>query len=51
MNDPAIEADVDEPVWRFNHRKDSDWDPFEAVMRLVVGKRRSYAGLTDGVKR
>jgi hypothetical protein len=42
---------VDEQVFRFNHRKDSEWERFDAAMRLIVGKRLSYSTLTGGAVR
>ncbi len=42
---------VDEAVFRFNIRKYSEWERFEAAMRLVVGKRLTYSELTDGATR
>jgi transposase-like protein len=42
---------VDEQVWRFNMRKLTDWERFEAALRLIVGKRLTYKTLTDGATR
>lgn len=42
---------VDEQVFRFNHREDSDWERFDKAMRLIVGKRLTYSELTDGAVR
>lgn len=44
-------AYVDEAVFRFNVRQESEWDRFEAAMRLVVGKRLTYSELTNGATR
>lgn len=41
-------AYVDEAVFRFNHRKDTDWERFDRAMRMIVGKRLTYSELTDG---
>lgn len=46
-----LPAYVDEQVFRFNHRDESEWARFDAAMRLIVGKRLTYAALTDGAKR
>ena len=46
-----LQAYVDEQVWRFNHRKDSDWERFDRAMNLIVGKRLTYEMLTDGATR
>jgi hypothetical protein len=43
-----LSAYVDEAVFRFNVRKDSEWERLEKAMRLIVGKRLTYATLTDG---
>lgn len=44
-------AYVDEAVFRFNVRKESDWKRFDTAMRLILGKRLTYAALTDGATR
>jgi transposase-like protein len=44
-------AYVDEQVYRFNNRKDTDWERFDAAMRKIVGKRLMYKVLTDGATR
>lgn len=44
-------AYVDEAVFRFNHRTESDWERFDRAMRLIVGKRLTYETLTDGATR
>jgi len=44
-------AYVDEAVFRFNVRHDSEWERFDAAMRLIVGKRLTYSELTGGAKR
>lgn len=46
-----LPAYVDEAAWRFNHRDLSEWDRFDAAMRLIVGKRLTYEDLIDGAKR
>lgn len=46
-----LEAYVQEQVYRFNHRKQSEWERFDAAMRLIVGKRLTYAALTGGAVR
>lgn len=46
-----IGAYVDEQSFRFNHRKESDWERFDRAMRLIVGKRLTYSALTGGKKR
>ena len=44
-------AYVDEAVFRFNIRGESEWARFDAAMRRMVGKRLTYADLTDGATR
>ncbi len=44
-------AYVDEAVFRFNVRELNEWARFEKAMRRIVGKRLTYATLTDGAKR
>lgn len=39
---------VDEQVFRFNERKGSDADRFNAALRRVTGKRLTYRELTNG---
>ena len=46
-----LEAYVDESVYRFNIRHDSEWERFDGAMRLIVGKRLTYSELTDGAIR
>lgn len=46
-----LTAYVDEQVYRFNHRKLTDWERFEGAMRMIVGKRLTYSALTDGAVR
>ncbi len=46
-----LPAYVDEQVWRFNHRKRTDWERFDDAMQRIVGKRLTYTELTDGAKR
>ena len=46
-----LEAYVDEQVFRFNNRKLSDWQRFDRLMGMVVGKRLTYADLTGGKTR
>ena len=42
---------IDEQVFRFNNRKESDWTRFDRLMHMVVGKRLTYADLTGGKTR
>src|SRR5882762_847824 len=42
---------VDEAVFRFNVRKESEWTRFDTAMRLIVGKRLTYSELTGGAIR
>lgn len=44
-------AYVDEAVFRFNHRHDTEWERFDRAMRMIVGKRLTYTDLTDGATR
>lgn len=44
-------AYVDEAVFRFNVRNETEWDRFDAAMRLAVGKRLTYSKLTGGAIR
>jgi transposase-like protein len=44
-------AYVDEAVFRFNVRTLTEWERFEAAMKRIVGKRLTYAALTDGAVR
>lgn len=46
-----LTAYVDEQVYRFNHRHDTDWERFDRAMRQVVGKRLTYKTLTSGATR
>lgn len=46
-----LSAYVDEAVFRFNVRKDTDWERFEKAVRMIVGKRLAYRDLTDGAVR
>lgn len=46
-----LPAYVDEQVFRFNNRKESDWERFDRVMHRIVGKRLTYSDLTDGATR
>lgn len=46
-----LQAYVDEAVFRFNVRHETEWDRFDAAMRRVVGKRLTYSRLTDGAVR
>jgi hypothetical protein len=51
-HDPQhLSAYVDEQVWRFNVRHLTDWERFDAAMRLIVGKSLTYSELTDGAVR
>lgn len=43
-----LSAYVNEQTFRFNNRTLTDWERFEAAMKLVVGKRLTYSTLTDG---
>lgn len=43
-----LTAYVNEQTYRFNRRKDSDWQRFDRAMRQIVGKRLTYKELTDG---
>lgn len=45
-----LEAYVDEQAYRFNRRKDSDWQRFDRLMHRVVGRRLTYSDLTGGKK-
>jgi transposase-like protein len=42
---------VDEAVFRFNHRYETEWERFVAAMRHILGARLTYSELTDGAKR
>ena len=46
-----LQAYVDEAVFRFNIRKDSEWERFDQAMRRIVGKRLTYSKLTRGAVR
>lgn len=46
-----LSAYVNEAAFRFNIRDMSEWERFEAAMRLVVGKRMTYSDLTGGKTR
>jgi len=46
-----LEAYVNEQIFRFNHRKETDWQRFDRAMHLIVGKRLEYSVLTQGAKR
>lgn len=46
-----LSAYVDEQVFRFNCRKEGEWERFNRAMRLIVGKRLTYSALTDGAVR
>lgn len=46
-----LEAYVDEQVFRFNNRKLSDWQRFDRLMGMVIGKRLTYSKLTGGKTR
>lgn len=43
-----LEAFVDEQVFRFKDRHATDWQRFERLMGMVVGKRMTYDRLTGG---
>lgn len=46
-----LQAYVDEAVFRFNVRLESEWTRFNSAVRMIVGKRLTYSELTDGAKR
>lgn len=46
-----LQAYVDEAVYRFNVRTETEWDRFEGAMRQIVGKRLTYGKLTRGCVR
>jgi transposase-like protein/IS1 family transposase len=46
-----LDAYVNEAVYRFNIRRDSEWERFDGAMRRIVGKRLTYSELTDGATR
>lgn len=46
-----MQAYVDEQVYRFNTRTDSEWSRFDNVMRRIVAKRLTYSKLTGGKRR
>lgn len=46
-----LQAYVDETAFRFNHRKEGEWQRFTAAMRQIVGKRLKYSELTEGAVR
>jgi hypothetical protein len=46
-----LAAYLDEAVFRFNNRKETDWERFDRAMHLIVGKRLTYSELTDGAVR
>jgi transposase-like protein len=46
-----LSAYVDEAVFRFNVREDSEWERFEKAMQRIVGKRLTYSELTGGAVR
>jgi hypothetical protein len=47
--DPAhLEAYVDEQAYRFNWRKDSDWQRFHQMLSRCMGKQLTYSELTGG---
>jgi ISXO2-like transposase domain/Transposase zinc-ribbon domain len=43
-----LEAYVDMQAFRFNYRKESDWERFDRAMHRIVGKRLRYSELTRG---
>lgn len=43
-----LTAYVNEQTFRFNFRKETDWERFDRAMRMIVGKRLTYKELTDG---
>lgn len=46
-----LAAYVDEAVFRFNVRKESEWTRFDTAMRLICGKQLTYTELTGGAVR
>ena len=46
-----LAAYVDEAVYRFNVRHESEWERFDSAMRRIVGRRLTYAELTGGAVR
>lgn len=44
-------AYVDEQAYRFNYRKEPDWQRFDRLMHRIAGKQLSYKDLTGGKKR
>lgn len=42
---------VDEQAFRFNVRKEGEWDRFAIALRLILGKRLTYKTLTGGATR
>ncbi|MCB9840739.1 MAG: IS1595 family transposase [Phycisphaeraceae bacterium] len=46
-----LAAYIDEAVYRYNVRHESEWDRFDAAMRAMVGKRLTYKELTGGATR
>ncbi|MGE3321994.1 MAG: transposase [Phycisphaerales bacterium] len=44
-------AYADEQAWRFNARKLGEWERFNDVMRLIIGKRLTRSEFTDGATR
>gem|GEM_PF-2413240 len=44
-------AYVDEAVYRFNVRRETEWDRFNAAMGKIAGKRMTYSELTGGKAR
>ena len=46
-----LTAYVDEAVYRFNVRSETEWERFNRAMHLIVGKRLTYKDLTGGAIR
>lgn len=46
-----LDAYVDETVFRFNVRKESEWARFDRAMKSIVGKKLTYSELTGGAVR
>jgi len=46
-----LTAYVDEQAFRFNNRKETDWQRFDRLMRKIVGRRLMYSTLTRGKTR
>lgn len=51
VNPKHLEAYANEQVYRFNNRKEGDWQRFDRAMHRIVGKRLTYKELTGGKRR